>query len=102
MAELYIYSFIAGLFAANGVPHFVKGITGSQHQTPFGRPSAAWVNVLWGWVNFAIAAGLLHYAHPWDHEYRAAGLFAIAFLLMALVLAYAWTLHPEYNKATKH
>ena len=30
MAALYIYSFLAGLFAANGVPHFVKGIAGAH------------------------------------------------------------------------
>lgn len=102
MIQLYVCSFIAGLFAANGVPHFIKGITGRQHQTPFGKPSSAVVNVLWGWVNFAIAAALLHFSHPWPHLYRASGLFAIGLLLMALMLAYTWSAHPEFNKAKKH
>lgn len=98
MAALYIYSFLAGLVVANGVPHFIKGITGQQHQTPFGRPSSAVVNVIWGWFNFAVAAILLHFAHPWPHLYRASGLFAIAALLMAILLAQTWTTHPEHNK----
>jgi hypothetical protein len=54
MWELYVYSFLAGLFGANGVPHFVKGITGQKHQTPFAKPSSAVVNVAWGWLNFAL------------------------------------------------
>lgn len=101
MAGLYIYSFLAGLFAANGVPHFIKGITGREHQTPFGRPSSAIVNVVWGWVNLAVAVILLHFAHPRAHEYRAATLFAFGVLIMALLLAYTWSKHPEFNKSTK-
>ena len=98
MAALYIYTFLAGLFAANGVPHFVKGISGQPHQTPFGRPSSAIVNVIWGWANFVIAGVLLHYAHPRVHEIRAAMLFALAVLIMSLLLAHAWSSHPEHNK----
>jgi hypothetical protein len=90
MAALYIYSFLAGLFAANGVPHFVKGITGQSFQTPFGRQSSALVNVTWGWSNFVVAGVLLHFAHPRAHEYRAASLFMLAFLIMALLLAHGW------------
>jgi hypothetical protein len=102
MVQLYLCSFIAGLFASNGLPHFVKGITGNQHQTPFGKPSSAVVNVLWGWANFAIAAVLLHFSHPWAHLYRASTLFAVAALVMALMLAHTWSTHPEFNKTEKH
>ena len=100
MAALYIYSFLAGLFAANDIPHFVKGIAGAQHQTPFGRPSSAMVNVVWGWANFVVAGVLLHFAHPRAHEFRAATLFMIAVLIMALMLAHAWSTHPSNNKAS--
>lgn len=98
MFTLYLYSFLAGLLAANGVPNFVKGITGAQHQTPFGQPSSAIVNVAWGWANFVVAAVLLHFAHPWAHLYRASGLFAIGALLMGLFLAYVWSAHPAANE----
>lgn len=41
----------AGIVFGNGVPHIVKGGVGSKHQTPFGKPSSAIVNVIWGAVN---------------------------------------------------
>ena len=97
-AALYIYSFLAGLFAADGVPHFVKGITGHSHQTPFGLSSSAMVNVIWGWANFVIAAILLYFAHPRAHEFRAGALFALAALIMSLLLAHAWSPRPEHKK----
>ena len=99
LTELYIYSFLAGMLGANGVPHFVKGITGQKHQTPFGRPSSAVVNVLWGWVNFVLAMALLHFAHPRAHELRSFALVAIGALIVALGLAYTWSNHPEFNKS---
>lgn len=101
MFVLYLYSFLAGMLAADGVPHFVKGVTGQQHQTPFGRPSSAMVNVAWGWANFVVAALLLHFAHPWSHLYRSSGLFGLGVLLMGLLLAYAWASHPESNVLKK-
>ena len=57
------YSYLACLFAggffANGVPHFVWGISGEPFQTPFASPpgvglSSPLVNVLWGMFNFGI------------------------------------------------
>ena len=99
MAALYIYTFLAGLFTANGIPNFIKGITGQPHQTPFGHPSSAMVNVIWGWASLVVAGVLLHFAHPRAHEIRAAAVFAVAVLIMSLLLAHAWSIHPEHNKA---
>jgi hypothetical protein len=90
----YVLYFLAGVFAANGVPHFVKGITGEQHQTPFGNPSSAVTNVLWGSFNFLIAWGAWHYAglhRTLDHTVRYELVFGVAGLLMALLLANAWS-----------
>lgn len=101
MIALYVFSFFSAVFATNGVPHFVKGVMGKQHQTPFGKPSSAIVNVAWGWLNFAVAVGLLHYAHPRLHEYRAIVAFSIGVLAMSLLLAYFWSKHPEYNKSKR-
>ena len=44
---------------ANGIPHFIKGITGQTHMTPFKRVSSAVLNVVWGFVNFAVGLILL-------------------------------------------
>lgn len=56
----YVYPayVFAGLFLANGVPHFVNGISGRRFQSPFASPpgvgeSSPLVNVLWGFANFA-------------------------------------------------
>lgn len=84
----YILYFVAGLFAANGIPHYVKGITGDKHRTPFGNPSTAVVNVIWGSVNFAVAIIILHYlAIDNHHVIREFLVFALALFLMSLFCA---------------
>ena len=98
MWGLYVYSFIAGVLGANGVPHFIKGVMGYKHQTPFGKGSSAVVNVVWGWANFVVAGGFLYEANVHRHLIRAFGLVAIGALLMALLSAANWSKHPEYNK----
>lgn len=99
--QLYIYSFLAGVIGANGLPSFVMGISGKKHQTPFGHPSSAVVNVVWGWLNFAVAALLIYYGHVHQHLLRAFALVAIGALLMSVVLAYIWSKHPEHNLDSK-
>ncbi|MBE0480977.1 MAG: hypothetical protein IBX68_08350 [Dehalococcoidia bacterium] len=63
----YLAYFFAGALLANGVPHFVRGITGDRFQCPFSSPpavgeSSAVVNVIWGVVNvfgaYALVAGV--------------------------------------------
>ncbi len=56
--------FFGGVFLANGVPHFVHGISGKRFQSPFANPpgrgtSSPLVNVLWGMANFVIGYLLL-------------------------------------------
>lgn len=55
----FIEAFFAGLFLANSVPHFVKGICGDKFPTPFAKPpgqglSSPTVNVIWGLFNIAV------------------------------------------------
>jgi hypothetical protein len=87
MTTLYIYSFLAGIFATLGVPHFVRGVTGERYNGIFSKSISSVENIIWGWVSFVIAAFLLHFSHPWAHLYRASGLFGVAVLMMAIVLA---------------
>ena len=35
---VYLLQFVSGLLLANGVPHFVQGISGRWFQTPFASP----------------------------------------------------------------
>ncbi len=55
----YLAYFFAGFFLANGVPHFVNGISGKRFPSPFASPpgrgeSPPPVNALWGLVNLVI------------------------------------------------
>jgi hypothetical protein len=87
----YLGHFFAGAFLANSAPHFVMGITGQEFQTPFGDPSSATVNVLWGSINFTIgysiatALGRLSFAFN-----RQGGMTALGVITMAIMLSYAF------------
>ncbi len=61
---IFLLQFVAGLFLANGVPHFVQGISGNRFQSPFASPpgvgeSSPLINVLWGFLNLAVGFALL-------------------------------------------
>lgn len=65
----YALEFLSGLFLANGVPHFVQGVSGTPFQSPFAKPpgvgeSSPLVNVLWGFGNLVAGALLLHFFWP--------------------------------------
>ena len=67
----YVLEFLSGAFLANGVPHFVHGISGATFQSPFAKPpgvgeSSALVNVVWGFANLVAGLVLLHYFWPWE------------------------------------
>ena len=101
MLHIYIYSFLAGMFGTNGVPHFIKGVLGKKHQTPFGKESSPIVNVIWGWVNFVVAGLILFYANIHPHLLRAFGFLALGSLVMALILSYTWSINNNTNKTKK-
>jgi len=65
----YLLEFLSGAFLANGIPHFVQGISGSPFQSPFASPpgvgeSSALSNVLWGFGNLVAGGILLHSFRP--------------------------------------
>jgi hypothetical protein len=65
----YLLEFLGGMFLANGVPHFVQGISGNPFQSPFAKPpgvgeSSPLVNALWGFRNLVAGALLLHFFWP--------------------------------------
>jgi hypothetical protein len=93
----FVLSLLAGLILANGVPHFVKGITGEMHATPFGRPSSAATNVFWGWLNFVVGFILLNISRwQWYPKTAFLGL-ALGSLIIGLMMAAVWSKHPEHN-----
>jgi hypothetical protein len=61
---IYVLQFLSGLLLANGLPHFVQGISGHRFQSPFASPrgvgkSSPVVNVLWGFGNLAVGFAIL-------------------------------------------
>jgi hypothetical protein len=65
----YVLEFFAGALLANGVPHFVQGISGNWFQSPFAKPpgvgeSSPVINVVWGFGNLVAGAVLLRFFWP--------------------------------------
>jgi len=83
---------ISGFFLFNAIPHFVQGICGKRHMTPFSPQSAAVVNVIWGWVN--IILGVYIGSISWPKEGCNLlwwGIFALGGLMISLYLAVFWS-----------
>jgi hypothetical protein len=53
-----LLGFFAGVFGANSVPHFVRGITRESYPCVLGNSSIP--NLLGGWGSFVIAATLIY------------------------------------------
>ncbi len=89
----YVAYFFGGVFLANGVPHFVNGISGNAFQSPFASPpgeglSSSTVNVLWGSFSFAVAYLLLGRVGTLElRNWRQVVIAACGATLMALQLA---------------
>jgi hypothetical protein len=101
----YVAYFFAGAFLANGVPHFIHGISGERFQSPFAsrpgmRESSALVNVVWGLANLAVGYGLIfevgHFDLGLSRSSQMAGLgVLITSVTLALTLGrvrYGWKL----------
>jgi hypothetical protein len=96
----YALEFLSGLFLANGVPHFVQGVSGAPFQSPFASPpgvgeSSPLSNVLWGFGNLVAGALLLHFFWPWG----AAGWVVVS--AGALVMSIQLSVHFGKVRAGK-
>jgi hypothetical protein len=81
--------FFAGLFLANGVPHFVAGVMGRSFQTPFAKPpgkglSSSTVNVVWGFFNGVVGYALVAHVGAFDPRSPS---HTLAFGLGALLIS---------------
>ena len=82
MWQTGILSFFAGAMGANGVPHFVKGITKEPYPNLFGNSPVP--NLVGGWTMFVVAALLGRRAHPERYPTLAFASGALGILLMEL------------------
>jgi len=90
---VHLAHFGAGVFLANGVPHFVNGISGNTFQSPFASPpgvgeSSPVVNVIWGMVNFLIGYLLLFGVGDFILDLNISTcLFGLGALIIGILLA---------------
>ncbi len=102
----YIAYFLAGALLANGVPHFVQGISGNKFPTPLAlwqgvKESSALVNVVWGWINFAIGAWLLHRFSPVRIPPATEPCITAAFGALACAVYLAWRFGVAEKKKSR-
>jgi hypothetical protein len=92
----YVSYFFGGAFLANTIPHLVSGVLGRAFQSPFAKPpgeglSSSTVNVLWGFLNLAIACVLI--GRVGDFQLRAtndAVALGLGLLISGVLLARAF------------
>jgi len=87
--------FFAGMLLANGVPHFVNGISGRRFPSPFATPpgrgeSRPVVNVLWGLANFLLGYLLLAKVGPFN---PAPSLDLLSVVLGAVFISVSLAVH---------
>jgi len=88
----YIACFFAGLFLANAVPHYVKGISGDPFPTPFAKPpgkglSSPLINVLWALLNMVTGYSLFQFGHVLADGITARILFFAGVVLISIMLS---------------
>jgi hypothetical protein len=84
----YVGYFFAGAFLANTIPHLVQGTSGVEFWTPFGDPSSALLNGIWGLVNLALGVSLLIASGGLEVKFnRKLGVAALGFAVMTILLA---------------
>lgn len=82
-------AFVGSVLIVNGIPHFVRGISGDRHMTPFARRSSAVTNVLWGLFNLGVGAWTTAGVAAWASSTLIAAGLGTA--VTAVSLAWFWS-----------
>jgi hypothetical protein len=69
MIRTIVLAFLSGLWAANGIPHFVQGISAREYPNLTGNSPTN--NAVGGLVAFVIAGGLIAWAHTGERPWAA-------------------------------
>lgn len=80
-----LIGFVTGLFAGNGAPHFIRGITRQNYPTVFGSGPAT--NLVVGWLGLLLAS--IGFAWITTSPERIAALAAAAIGILAIGLFHA-------------
>jgi hypothetical protein len=96
----YIACFFAGMFLANFVPHFVKGVCGDPFPTPFAKPpgkglSSPTVNVLWALINLIVGYMLCQVGKVYSDNLLALLVFFVGIAAISIMLSKNFSVkHP--------
>jgi hypothetical protein len=82
MFQTIALGLLAGLFLANGVPHFFKGVFNERYPTVFGGGPVP--NLVAGWASLVIGALLLVAADVTAEPLAGGAALALGTLLMGL------------------
>jgi hypothetical protein len=82
MWQTAIIAFLAGIFGANGVPHFVRGITKESYPCVLGNSPIP--NLIGGWGSFVVAVTILYWANVREYPLSSRVSAALGVLLMGL------------------
>jgi hypothetical protein len=91
---IYLAYLVAGFLFANGIPHFINGISGNRFQSPFARPpgvgeSPPLVNVIWGMANLLVGYLLVYFVGDFQAGLTVDMLLVgLGFALTALLLSW--------------
>jgi hypothetical protein len=88
----YIMVFLAALFLANFVPHFVNGISGIPFPSPFSNPpgkglSSPLTNVIWAFINLVPGYLLLKFSRMNSKNILALIIFFAGIVIMSINLS---------------
>jgi len=89
MHAYYIWYFLIGGFLANGMPHFIWGISKVVARSPFGQRSQPIVNLRWGLANF-FAATLLSLWQITQHTFTQGSLIVLIIGFWIIVLQFGF------------
>lgn len=92
MLTTIILMFFAGLFAANAVPHLVKGLMHERFPTPFGSTPVA--NFIGGFIMLLLVSLLVVESNPPQHG--TASFWAAVFGVLVIGLFHS--IHGAFGK----
>jgi hypothetical protein len=87
MTSVIIMGLLAGFFFTGGLPHFIKGVMGKGYPMPMGQATSAAKSVVWGWLNWVVAAMLWHVAPMRFHARAAFVGVAVGALVTGLLMS---------------
>ncbi len=95
-----VWLFFSGLFFANGIPHFVNGISGKEFHNPslhrfVPQVPSPLFNVIWGLLNFGLALFLFSLAQGFSFGLNGGSVaFGIGFVFASVGLSIFFQRRP--------